>query len=210
MNKYEAKNFEEVLAKASEAEGVAPEALKYVVLSETKGLFSKKIEIGVFGLSDVIEYVSDYLIKVLDSVGVKATTQVSLSDDVINISFVSDQTPRIIGKNGETLKALNELARSASYVKFNEHYRILLNADGYKDNKYEKLVNMAMRIARDVKRTGVTANLDPMTSDERRVIHNALANDAHIKTVSVGVGRDRHLTIQYVKVAPTPLGETKE
>ena len=41
MNKYEAKNLEEVLAKASEAEGVAPEALKYVVLSETKGLFSK-------------------------------------------------------------------------------------------------------------------------------------------------------------------------
>lgn len=105
MNKYEAKNLEEVLAKASEAEGVAAEALKYVVLSETKGLFSKKIEIGVFGLSDVIEYVSDYLIKVLDSVGVKATTQVSLSDDVINISFVSDQTPRIIGKNGETLKS---------------------------------------------------------------------------------------------------------
>ena len=40
MNKYEAKNLEEVLAKASEAEGVAPEALKYVVLSETKGLLN--------------------------------------------------------------------------------------------------------------------------------------------------------------------------
>ena len=42
MNKYEAKNLEEVLAKASEAEGVAAEALKYVVLAKQKVSFLKK------------------------------------------------------------------------------------------------------------------------------------------------------------------------
>lgn len=210
MNKYEAKNLEEVLQVASKAENVPVENLKYVVISETKGLFSKKCEIGVYGIADVIEYVSNYLVSILASIGIEAKTQASLSDDVININFVSDQTPRIIGKNGETLKALNELARSVSYVRYNEHYRILLNADGYKDKKYEKLINMAQRIARDVKRTGVTATLDPMTSDERRVIHAALSNDSHIKTQSEGSGKFRHLTIQYVKVAPTPVSETKE
>ena len=210
MNKYEAKNLEEVIAEASKAEGVEPDKLKYVVLSESKGLFSKKVEIGVYGLSDVIEYASDYLVKALASIGITATAQASLNDDVIYINLVSDQTPRIIGKNGATLKSLNELVRSAVYVKFNEHYRILLNTDGYKDKKYEKLVSIATRIARDVKRTGVTANLDPMTSDERRVIHNALANDPHIKTLSVGTGKERHITIQYVKIAPTPVVETEE
>lgn len=209
MNKYEAKNLDEVLAQASKAEGVPVEELKYVVLAESKGLFSKKVEIGVYGLPDVIEYVSNYLVDVLASIGIEATTQASLHDDVINLNIVSDQTPRIIGKNGETLKALNEIARSAVYVRFNNHFRILLNADGYKDKKYEKLVSMALRIARDVKRTGVTADLDPMTSDERRVIHTALAEDPHIKTLSVGSGRDRHLTIQYVKIAPAPIEPDK-
>lgn len=210
MNKYEAKNLEEVLQIASKVENTPVEDLKYVVLSETKGLFSKKCEIAVYGIADVIEYVSNYLVSVLASIGIVAETKASLSDDVININFISDQTPRIIGKNGETLKALNELARSVTYVKYNEHYRILLNADGYKDKKYEKLINMALRIARDVKRTGVTATLDPMTSDERRVIHSALSNDSHIKTQSEGSGKFRHLTIQYVKVAPAPVVETKE
>lgn len=207
MNKYEAKTLEDAIEAASQAENVPAEELKYVILAQSKGLFSKRVEIGVYGLPDVIEYVSDYLISVLASIDIEATVQASLSEDVINLNISSDQTPRVIGKNGETLKCLNELARAVAYVKFDEHYRILLNADGYKDKKYEKLVAMAERIARDVKRTGVTATLDPMTSDERRVIHTALSGDPHIKTVSLGSGRDRHLTIEYVKVAPAPVAE---
>ncbi|MDD4532240.1 MAG: hypothetical protein PHW22_02275, partial [Bacilli bacterium] len=88
------------------------------------------------------------------------------------------------------------------YNKYGKHYRVLLNINTYKDQEYEKIIGLAQRVAKTVKRTKITADLSPMTSDERRVIHNALADDVHIKTISVGTGRDRHITIQYVNYVP--------
>ena len=49
-----------------------------------------------------------------------------------------------------------------------------------------------------------------MPSDERRVIHNALSNDVHLKTLSVGTGKNRHVTIQYVNYVPSYSKTTEE
>ena len=57
---------------------------------------------------------------------------------------------------------------------------------------------MAKRTAKDVLKSRVDVKLDPMTPDERRVIHNALNGMAHIKTESSGEGADRAITIKYV------------
>ena len=201
MKEFEAKTVEECLAQAKEELGT--EDFKYEVLEETKSLFSKKAKIGVYELSDVIEYASNYVLTVVESLGLNATIKSSLSDDIIHLDLAStEDAPRIIGRGGETLKAINELVRGATFNKFDKHYRILLNINNYKDQKYEKLIAMARRVAREVKNTRVTASLAPMTSDERRVVHNALSNDVHLKTVSVGSGRERHITIQYVNYVP--------
>ena len=82
---------------------------------------------------------------------------------------------------------------------FKRRYRILLDVNAYKDDKYEKIVRIAKRVAKEVQKTKISAKLDPMTSDERRVIHNALSNMPHIKTESIGQGHHRQLTINYVE-----------
>ena len=63
----------------------------------------------------------------------------------------------------------------------------------------KKLIQMARKQAKDVQKSKTTITLDPMTSDERRIIHNALSNYSNIKTTSVGQGRDRKLTISYLE-----------
>lgn len=201
MKEFEAKTVEECLNLAKEELGT--EDFKYEVLEEVKSLFSKKAKIGVYELTDVIDYAEKYVLGVIESLGLKATIKSSLTDDIIHLDLHSDEdAPRIIGRGGETLKAINELVRGATFNKFDKHYRLLLNINNYKDQKYEKLIAMARRVAREVKSTRVTASLSPMTSDERRVVHNALSNDVHLKTVSVGSGRERHITIQYVNYVP--------
>ena len=58
---------------------------------------------------------------------------------------------------------------------------------------------MARRIAHEVQKTKVTAVLDPMPADERRVIHNTLTNMPNIKTESKGFGKQRQIQIIFVE-----------
>lgn len=203
MKNYEGKTLEETLAKASEELKVPAEKLKYEIVSETKSLFKRSITIGVVEFDDVLTFTKEYINNLLGAIELQSEIEILVDDDLIHVNMTSDaDASKIIGKNGETLKAFNELTRSALYNKFDKHYRVLLNINNYKDQKYEKIVSLATRVAKTVERTKITADLSPMTSDERRMIHNALADNVHIKTISVGTGKDRHITIQYVNYVP--------
>ena len=119
--------------------------------------------------------------------------------EVINVNIKTDHDAVLIGKGGKTLQALNELVRVAIHNRYNKHYKILLDIGEYKEEKYEKLIQMARRYAKEVQQTKTKITLRPMPSDERRIIHGALTNYHNIKTESVGQGKDRRLTIYYVE-----------
>lgn len=199
MKKYEAKTVDAAVTKACEELMMEPESLMYEVLEEKKGLFSKKAVINVYDLSDVIAFAEDYIKNALSLFDFSVETKSSLSDDIIRISLTSENNSIIIGKNGKTLQAINELTKLAISSRFKRRFRILLDVAEYKNDKYHKLIHMARKIARDVQRTKATATLDPMPADERRVIHNAVNRMRNIKTESIGEGRKRQITIKYVE-----------
>lgn len=198
MKKYTGKTVEEILNKACEEQGVVLEDLMYSVIEETKSLFSKKAVVEVYEVSDVIEFASNYLVNGIKSMGFEATVVPTLKDDIIHLTINSDRNPILIGKNGKSLQALNELTRLAVANTFKKRFRILLDINGYKDEKYNRIVMMAKRIAHEVQKTRITATLDPMPADERRMVHNGLTNMPHIKTESIGVGKNRQVTITYI------------
>lgn len=199
MKNYSAKTLEEALAAAAADLGQPVEALSYTVSEEKKSLFSKKITIAVAEISDAIAYAEKYLIDAIATFGITATAKSTISDDVIRISLDSDHNSILIGKNGNTLQALNELTKLSVSSKFKKRFRILLDINEYKDSKYEKLISIARRTALDVQRTKIPATLEAMPADERRVIHNALNGMPHIKTESIGEGHHRQITINYVE-----------
>lgn len=199
MNRYEGKTEEEAVKKACADLGVSdPKTLNYQVISIKKTLFSKTVTIGIYSINDVIVFADDYIKRCLHALGFDGSTEAKYEDGVIKLNIVTNHNKNVIGRNGDTLRSINELTRSACFNRFGGHYRILLNCDGYKEVKYNKYAAMARRYAREVQQTHVTAVLDPMTSDERRIIHQVLANYPNIKTQSLGTGHKRHITIQYV------------
>lgn len=199
MNKYEGKTEEEAVKKACADLNVEEKDLNYQVISVKKTLFTKTVTIGIYTINDVIVFADDYIKRCLKALGITGSTEAKYEDGVIKLNIVSPKNRAVIGRSGETLRSINELTRSACFNRFGGHYRILLNCDGYKENKYEKYASMARHYASEVSRTHVTVVLDPMTSDERRVIHQALTGYPHIKTQSLGTGHKRHITIQYVE-----------
>ncbi len=200
MLEFEAKTLDEALQNASKQLNKPVDKIKYEVVSEVKSLFKKYCKISILEASDAATYAVSYLEKILASLNLKTEISTKTVDNILHIDMISDDdASRIIGKNGETLKALNELVRTALFNKFDEHISVLLNINNYKDHKYDKLESLAKRVANSVRRTKMTVELDPMPSDERRIIHNALTDEPNIKTISVGTGKSRHITIQYVE-----------
>ena len=192
---YLGSNLEEALKSASEGENTPVEELTYYVVAES----AEAVQIEVYTIVDVIEYAQNYLIDGISALGLEARVQPTLKDDVINLKIESERNPILIGKNGVSLQALNELVRIAVNNHFHRRYRILLNVSDYKEEKYAKITSFAKRIAHEVQKTHIDSTLDPMTSDERRAVHNALTGMPHIKTESIGVGRNRQINIIYVE-----------
>lgn len=200
MKEYTAKTVDEAVKMASEELGIDENDLIFTVTAEKKGLIGKKASITVYELSDAIEFAEKYVKDVVESLGVgSVTTKTSLEDDIIRIQVDSDHNPILIGKNGVTLQALNEIVRLAVSGKFRRRFRILLDIGDYKDSKYSRVASIARRAAKEVQKTKVDVTLDPMPSDERRVVHSAVANFSHIKTESSGEGHKRAVTIKYVE-----------
>ena len=199
MKIYTAKTVDEALEQAAQEQGVAINELIYAVSDKKKGLFNKKLIVEVYDLSDIVRFAEDYVLNVIDNLGIESTLHTVLDNEIIRITIDSTHNPVLIGKNGRTLQALNELVKLAVSNHFKKRFRILLDINGYKDEKYARLKRIARKCAREVQKTKTTYTFDPMPADERRAIHNALSGMPHIRTESVGEDSQRRLQIIYVE-----------
>lgn len=198
MKQFTNKTVDACLEDAAIALGVEVKELSYKVIEEKSGLFSKKATIEVYTIDDAVDYAQEYLNEAIGALGIEVTTSADVEEDVIRVSLDSERNPVLIGKGGRTLQALNELVRLAVSNKFHHRYRILLDVGGYKEDKYERIERIARRTARDVVRDKMDAKLEPMTPDERRIVHNCLTGMEHITTESEGEGAERAVVIKYV------------
>lgn len=197
MNRYTAKTLNDVLALASEKEGCTIEELNYQIIEEKKGLFVKKVVIETYGVSDVISFAKDYLLTIIANYDLEGTVTEKYENNIIHLTIDTNHNSILIGKNGKTLQALNDVCRYAVASKFKKHYRILLDINEYKNEKYAKLSRIAKRVAKEVLHTKQTVHLDPMPADERRIVHNSLTKFKNISTQSEGTGNRRHIVISY-------------
>lgn len=198
MKAYTGKTVEEALKNASEDQQTPVEDLVYIVSDKKVGIFSKKLVIEVYDLKDIVTYAENYLLKITDSLNIESTVNTEFEEDVIRITLDSTHNPILIGKNGKTLQAFNELVKLATSNHFHKRFRILVDINGYKNSKYSRLSKVARRCAHDVQKTKQTYTFDPMPADERRMIHNACSGMHHIHTESIGDGQNRKVQIIYV------------
>lgn len=105
----------------------------------------------------------------------------------------------LIGRHGRTLDALQMVLSSllSSNLKF--HYPVVVDIEGYKGRRKEKLQSLARSSASRAKRQGSRVSLPPMNAYERRLVHLALMNDPDVSTHSEGEEPNRHVVITAIK-----------
>lgn len=199
MKTYTAKNLDEALKAAAEDKNVMISDLTYTVVEESNGFLGigSKTTISAYCKKDICVFMKEYLQKYFNGIGMQADVEVSEQNDFYKVTLDAENNAILIGKNGQTLRSINNVLRSAASGEFKRRVRVLIDINGYKEEKYEKVCALAKRIARTVQRSRTDAVLDPMPADERKAIHNCLSDMNYVSTVSEGEGSERRLKIVY-------------
>lgn len=139
-----------------------------------------------------------YLQNIVIAMGYPDAT-VEFSEDgnrhfTLNIK-TEENTSLIIGKRGSTLNSLQFLVNNYA-KKFSSHFfRIEVDCDDYRESRKKTLEELALNLAKKSKKTGRPVELEPMTSVERKIIHNALTGIKNVETESRGDEPYRYLVI---------------
>ena len=120
-------------------------------------------------------------------------------DGALSINMDGDNMGILIGKRGQTLDSLQYLANLAVNKNIEEHVKVKIDTEDYRNRRKETLENLAKNIAYKVKRTKRAVSLEPMNPFERRVIHSALQNDRYVSTHSEGEEPYRHVVVTLKK-----------
>jgi spoIIIJ-associated protein len=146
----------------------------------------------------VEDYIKDYVTTILNDMGFEVEIVTFKQDDRIYCNIDTDNNSILIGKAGVILRTLNFITKNAVATTFKERIEVSLDINGYKENRYKKVLAMAKRFGKQVQRTHIDVALDPLPADERKIMHQAIAEMEHLSTESQGEGRNRFITIHYV------------
>ena len=92
----------------------------------------------------------------------------------------------LIGKRGQTIDALQLLCYQAAFRGLRERKRVVVDAAGYRERRRETLEGRADRAAEQALSSNNVVEMDPMSAQERRVVHERLKERAGIETYSEG------------------------
>ncbi len=185
------RTVEEAVAAALEELGVEESETQVEILEEpAKGLFgilgSKDARVRVSVKESKEEAAMRFLGEVLSTMGYRTDVETSVADGYVFINVLGDDLGALIGRRGQTLNALQYLVNLAAMRETSGDERIVLDIEGYRKRRERTLQALARRIAERVRRTGYSVALEPMTAQERRVVHTALQDDPAVITKSDG------------------------
>lgn len=201
MHKFEGKNKEEVLNQALKTLNASTEEIYYNEIEElTGGLFkSKKYMVMAVLKEEVVIYAKNYLKELTELMNLKVDFEIQKRENYIKINMVSDNNPILIGKNGRTISSLQTLVRQSIQAKLGIRINIILDANEYKEKQQKNIERLAIKLAKDVRKTKVEIKMDSMNSYERRLVHNALSNFKGVTTISEGEEPNRFVVIKPIE-----------
>ena len=198
---YEGKNKDELINKAlNELNASTDEVYMNINEEVLGGLFkSKRYSLSVILKQDVIEYIKSYLKSLTDLMGISAQFEIQKRDNYIKINIISDNSSILIGKNGRTINAMQDLLKHSLQVKVGMNINIIIDTNEYREKKQKNIERLAIKLAKEVRNTKVEVKMDCMNSFERRLVHNALTNFKGVTTISEGEEPNRYVIIKPIE-----------
>jgi spoIIIJ-associated protein len=143
-------------------------------------------------LTRIVEFTNE----VLRSSGLDLNAKAQTTDEGPKIEVRGDDVALLLGHNAELLDALEYLGNRIVARASGEDAKIIFDSGGYRARREKELQLMAEKAAERVRSSRIPFSFDPMSPNERRIIHLALSGDDSIITESQGNGENRRVTIR--------------
>ena len=203
--RFEAKNVDEAVKEACAYFGKDREELEVEVIDEgSSGIF------GLGGRNSVVKakpksnpqqelenLVRDVMHNLLAPFVDEPELHIEANERRVQVGIEAPESSGlIIGKEGQTISALEYLANRILANSWPEKIYVQLDSGGYRDKQEEQVREKALELCQKVKESGKTLSTKPLSSYHRRVVHLALQDDEEIITHSKGEGPMKRVLIK--------------
>jgi spoIIIJ-associated protein len=147
-------------------------------------------------LDEEAEAAADLLEGLLDAMDLPGDLRISVQEAHAEVEVIGLEEGVLIGRRGQTLDAVQELVRTAMQRRFERRSRVLVDVDGYRARRLEKLLERADEAVEEVLETGEPQRLEPMDAIERRLVHQRVAETAGVVSTSHGREPSRRIVIE--------------
>jgi spoIIIJ-associated protein len=205
---------EEAVEAALAELGVSDQEARIEVLQEPKGGFlgvggheaivrarvrAGHEEVDMDALEEQADTAADFVDELLSRMDIDAVAEPNLVGDHMYVDIVGedeDDMALLIGRQGQTLDAIQELTRMVVGRRLDERSRIIVDVEDYRKRREDRLVQRAQEVARKVQNAGGEEELDPMNPYERKLVHDAVAEIGGLETSSRGEEPNRRVVIR--------------
>lgn len=185
------KTVDEAVRLALSELGVARENVEIEILDEpSKGIFgiigTRPAKVKVIYRERPGRRALDILNSIFDCMDLKVEMEAKEKDQELLVNLEGKDLGILIGRRGETLDALQYLINLAVNKNQEKKRKVIIDIEGYRYRREETLKKLAVKLADKAKQRGRNVILEPMNSQERRIIHTALQGRDDIYTFSEG------------------------
>ena len=188
--------------------GVGREGAKVEILNEPSDGGEARVRVSVIdethGLDDIeaqADAVADFVDELLARMDIDAIAEPNQQGDQMYVDIVDgseDDVSLLIGRQGQTLDAIQELARMAIGRRLDQRVRVIVDIEDFRKRRDSRIGERAREVAERIGRDGGEEELEAMNAYERKLVHDAVADVAGVETSSRGEDPNRYVVIRAV------------
>jgi spoIIIJ-associated protein len=148
----------------------------------------------VSSLEEEGEIAADYIEGLLDIADLDGDIDMDVEGDRAVVSVVGATLQELVGSDGEVLEALQELTRLAVHRQTGARARLMLDVGGFRERRRTELAEYGRSVADEVRDSGESKKLRPMSPFERKIIHDVVA-EAGLRSESEGEEPNRRVVV---------------
>jgi spoIIIJ-associated protein len=128
--------------------------------------------------------------------GASGSSQLTVAGTELDVSVEGEGLGLLVGSGGRTLNAIQDLARVAAQRRLGDHEtRLRIDVAGYRSKRQAALAKFARDVAETVRTSGSARSMEPMSSADRKVIHDVLNEEPGVSSRSEGEDPDRRIVV---------------
>ena len=148
-----------------------------------------------YAIEEVVSDVTAYVQEIINEMDVEASLSSSYNRRTVNMQIDTNEPGRVIGYHGKVLKALQLLAQNYLYIRYEKSFYISINVNDYVEHRAEVLQSYAQKLANKALEERRSQPTDPMSNNERKIIHRIISKMDGVTSYSEGDEPNRYVVV---------------